>query len=94
MRIGDTVLVQRAGDVIPEVVKVVNEKRGSDTKKYSLPQECPSCGFKLEKLENEAVLRCLNTYVCPEQQKGRIQHFVSKNFYIDMNLLIHYLHES
>ncbi len=79
VRIGDTVLVQRAGDVIPEVVKVVHEKRGSDTKKYSLPQECPSCGFKLEKLEDEAVLRCLNTYVCPEQQKGRIQHFVSKN---------------
>ena len=79
VRIGDTVLVQRAGDVIPEVVKVILEKRGSNTEKYMLPHECPSCGFKLERLENEAVLRCFNTYVCPEQQKGRIQHFVSKN---------------
>ena len=79
VRIGDTVLIQRAGDVIPEVVKVINEGRSKGASPYKLPVECPSCNASLQKNEDEAVLRCLNTYSCPDQQKGQIIHFVSKN---------------
>ena len=78
IRIGDTVLVQRAGDVIPKVVKVVPEKRPGNTKKYTLPDSCPSCGYNLNHIVGEAVLRCQNTS-CPDQLVGKIQHFVSKN---------------
>ena len=79
VRIGDTVLVQRAGDVIPEVVKVIHEKRPEDTSSYKLPKYCPSCNSSLQKNNDEAVLRCLNIYECPNQQIERIKHFVSKN---------------
>ena len=79
VRIGDTVLVQRAGDVIPEVVKVIHEKRPEDTSSYKLPKYCPSCNSNLQKNNDEAVLRCLNIYECPNQQIERIKHFVSKN---------------
>ena len=77
-RIGDTVLIQRAGDVIPEVVKVIHEKRPVDTKAYTLPDECPICSHTVFKPEEEAVARCQNME-CPAQVKGRIEHFVSKN---------------
>ena len=79
VRIGDKVLIQRAGDVIPEVVKVVNPDRDSRPKRYMLPKECPSCGSKLNRNESEAILRCVNIYECSGQQIGRIIHFVSKN---------------
>ena len=78
IRIGDTVNIERAGDVIPKVVKVINEKRQNDTKPYSLPDSCPSCGHEVYRPEGEAVARCQNLS-CPAQMKGRIEHFVSKN---------------
>ncbi|MBC8345013.1 MAG: NAD-dependent DNA ligase LigA [Candidatus Marinimicrobia bacterium] len=77
VRIGDTVFIQRAGDVIPEVVKVILTKRPSDTKKYLLPNVCPSCGHEVFRPEGEVVARCQNLS-CPAQVKGRIEHFVSK----------------
>ena len=79
IRIGDTVLIQRAGDVIPEIIKVINEKRPINTSAYKLPKICPSCNSKLQKNEDEAVLRCVNIHECPDQKKGQIIHFVSKN---------------
>ena len=77
VRIGDTVLVQRAGDVIPEVVKVISEKRPKKTKPYSLPDSCPQCNGEVIRPEGEVVARCQNA-ACPAQVKGRIDHFVSK----------------
>ena len=77
VRVGDTVLIQRAGDVIPEVVKVIPAKRPPETKKYQLPTACPSCGQKVFRPEGEVVARCQNLS-CPAQVKGRIEHFVSK----------------
>ncbi len=77
VRIGDTVLIQRAGDVIPEVVKVIMEKRPKKTAPYKLPDRCPECGSDVVTPEGEAVARCQNV-ACPAQVKGRIEHFVSK----------------
>ena len=77
VRIGDTVLIQRAGDVIPEVVKVIPAKRPPETKAYQLPTACPSCGQEVFRPEGEVVARCQNLS-CPAQVKGRIEHFVSK----------------
>ena len=77
VRIGDTVLVQRAGDVIPEVVKVIREKRPKETKPYSLPYSCPQCNGEVIRPEGEVVARCQNA-ACPAQVKGQIDHFVSK----------------
>ena len=78
VRVGDTVIVQRAGDVIPEIVKVIIEKRPKGLSRYILPTDCPSCNQKVKKEDSEAVLRCFN-YDCPKQIKGRIIHFASKN---------------
>jgi len=77
VRIGDTVLVQRAGDVIPEVVKIIANKRPSGTTKYILPSECPVCGKEVKRPKDESVTRC-NNPLCPAQTKGRIKHFISK----------------
>jgi len=77
VRIGDTVVVQRAGDVIPEVVKVIEEKRPENTEPYRLPEVCPVCGGHVVKEEDEAVHRCQNLS-CPAQVKGNIKHFASK----------------
>ena len=77
VRIGDTVWIQRAGDVIPEVVKVVIEKRPKSASPYQLPSECPACGHDVYRPEGEAVARCQNLS-CSAQVKGRITHFVSK----------------
>ena len=77
VRVGDTVLIQRAGDVIPEVVKVIPAKRPPETKAYQLPTACPSCGQEVFRPEGEVVARCQNLS-CPAQVKGRIEHFVSK----------------
>ena len=78
IHIGDTVIIQRAGDVIPEIVKVIIEKRSTHAKKYIMPDNCPSCDSKIHKIESEAIARCLNSH-CPAQLEGRITHFVSKN---------------
>lgn len=77
VRIGDTVWVQRAGDVIPEVVKVVQSKRPSSTCRYKLPSSCPECKSEIVRPKGESVARCHNLS-CPAQIKGRIKHFISK----------------
>ena len=77
IRIGDSVVIKRAGDVIPKVVNVLVEKRLSNSKKYTLPYLCPICNSKTAKSADGAVLRCQN-YNCDAQIKGRIKHFISK----------------
>lgn len=78
VRIGDTVLVQRAGDVIPEVVMPVVSKRRGDERRFRMPDVCPSCGASVVRTEGEIALRCFNAD-CPAQLKERIRHFASKN---------------
>ena len=73
----DTVLVQRAGDVIPEVVKVIGSKRTGQEKKFVMPGNCPACGEVVEKKQGEVVIRCTNPN-CPAQARGALKHFVSK----------------
>ena len=77
IRVGDHVLVERAGDVIPHVVKVVQSKRGGHEKKYRLPKKCPACGGEVSRPEGEAISRCTNT-ACPARRKQSIGHFASK----------------
>lgn len=77
IRIGDTVVIQRAGDVIPEVVKVITEKRTGGEREFAMPPECPVCGGDVERPEGEAVARCVNI-ACPAQTKERIRHFASR----------------
>jgi DNA ligase (NAD+) len=78
VRVGDTVFVERAGDVIPKVVKIVREKRPAGTRDYRLPTVCPVCGSPTVRLENEVALRCPNL-LCPAQVKERLRHFASRN---------------
>ncbi|MEN6372573.1 MAG: NAD-dependent DNA ligase LigA [Armatimonadota bacterium] len=77
VRIGDTVVIQRAGDVIPEVVEVVTEKRDGNEIEFHMPDKCPVCGGDVEKPEGEAVARCIDI-ACPAQLKEKIQHFASR----------------
>jgi len=77
IRIGDTVLVQRAGDVIPEVVKVITSKRSGAEIKFAMPDTCPVCGSPVVRSEGEAATRCINAS-CPAQVKERIKHFAAK----------------
>ncbi len=77
VRIGDTVVIQRAGDVIPEVVKVMESKRTGRERKFTMPDRCPVCGSKVERPEGEAVHRCTGI-ACPAQFKENLAHFVSK----------------
>ncbi len=79
IRIGDTVVVQRAGDVIPQVVSVVLDKRPKNAKPYSFPQVCPACGSHAVREEGEAVRRCTGALICPAQAVERLKHFVSRN---------------
>ncbi len=78
VRIGDTVLIQKAGEVIPEVVKVILEKRTGQEKEFVFPSECPVCGSKVFRPEGEVVSRC-NSLSCPAQIKERIRHFASRD---------------
>ena len=78
IHIGDHVVVRRAGDVVPEVVRVISEKRTQDAKKFEMPNICPSCNSILVKDKDEAVLRCVNGISCPAQKKQGLMHFVSR----------------
>lgn len=77
IRIGDRIIIQKAGDVIPEVVEVVKDKRKSDAVIYEMPYDCPVCGEPLERIDDEAATRCTNSN-CPAQQLRSIIHFASK----------------
>jgi DNA ligase (NAD+) len=77
VRIGDTVLVQRAGDVIPEVVKTIPSHRRGEEKKFVMPDRCPVCSSPVSRPPGEAATRCVNAR-CPAQLKERIRHFASR----------------
>ncbi|HTY09270.1 MAG TPA: NAD-dependent DNA ligase LigA, partial [Candidatus Edwardsbacteria bacterium] len=77
IRIGDTVFIEKAGEVIPQVVKVVGEKRPKGAKPFAMPQACPSCGGPIKRYQDEAAWRCENVS-CPAQVKRRIGHFASR----------------
>jgi DNA ligase (NAD+) len=87
IRVGDTVIVQRAGDVIPQVLDVVLEKRPTDAEAYSFPKKCPVCGSHAVRERNEksgrldSVTRCTGGFVCRAQAVEHLKHFVSRNAY-------------
>jgi DNA ligase (NAD+) len=78
VRAGDSVVVRRAGDVIPEVVRVLLDKRPAQTSIFNMPDKCPICQSKVERLEGEAVTRCTAGLFCPAQRKQAILHFASR----------------
>lgn len=78
VRVGDTVLLHKAGDIIPEVSKVILDKRPKDSQPAEIPTNCPYCGSELIRLEDEVALRCINPK-CPAQIKEQLTHFASRN---------------
>jgi DNA ligase (NAD+) len=78
VRVGDTVIIRRAGDVIPEVVAIVPDKRPVDSQPFSMPTLCPDCGSAVSKSEDEAITRCTGGLFCPSQCIGAILHFASR----------------
>ncbi|MBC7756322.1 MAG: NAD-dependent DNA ligase LigA [Bdellovibrio sp.] len=78
IHIGDTVIVRRAGDVIPEVVSVVLENRPANAREFVMPSICPDCGSHIIRLADEAVSRCTGGLICPAQRKQAITHFASR----------------
>jgi len=76
--IGDSVIVRRAGDVIPEIVEVVMERRPDNASQFIMPDRCPECGSKAVRMPNEAVVRCSGGLLCPAQRKQAIIHFASR----------------
>lgn len=78
IREGDTVIIQRAGDVIPQVVSVVEDKRPKNAKPYKFPDTCPVCGSHVVSEEGEVVRRCTGALICPAQATERLKHFVSR----------------
>jgi DNA ligase (NAD+) len=80
IRIGDTIILQKAGDIIPEIVEPLVKLRDGSEKVFVMPKNCPVCGHKLDKRADEAIWRCVN-FDCPALESGRIEHFASKNAY-------------
>ena len=78
VRVGDTVIVRRAGDVIPEVVRVIKKKGARRKAKIKMPQKCPVCGSKVVRIEDEAVARCTGGLFCEAQRSEALKHFVSR----------------
>ncbi|WP_404451333.1 NAD-dependent DNA ligase LigA [Virgibacillus necropolis] len=78
IKLGDTVVIKKAGDIIPEVVRVMEEKRTGKEKDFHMPETCPACDSELVRLEEEVALRCINPS-CPAQLKEGLIHFVSRN---------------
>jgi len=78
VRVGDTVVVYRAGDVIPKVASVVKSRRPKKTRKYKMPTHCPECGSDIVRVEGEAIMRCSGGLYCPAQRKEAIKHFSSR----------------
>lgn len=78
IRLGDTVIIKKAGDIIPQVVRVIKEERSGDEVPYEMPEDCPACGTELVHLDDEVALRCMNPD-CPAQLKEGIIHFVSRD---------------
>ena len=78
VRVGDTVIIQKAGDIIPQVMKVILEKRPAGSKPWAMPKKCPACGGEVERAEGEAAVRCLNRR-CPAQHLETIIHFVRRD---------------
>ena len=78
VRLGDTVFLHKAGDIIPEISKVDLSKRPADSEPYEIPTQCPACGSKLVHLDDEVALRCINP-MCPAQIKEGLAHFASRN---------------
>ena len=78
IRVGDTVVVRRAGDVIPEVVRVIAEKRPLHTRRFVMPERCPVCGSAVRKSDDEVVARCSAGLFCPAQRKQALLHFASR----------------
>lgn len=79
VRVGDMVIIQRAGDVIPQVVEVILDERPDDTTEYAFPDLCPKCNSHAMREEGEAVTRCTGGLICPAQAVERLKHFVSRN---------------
>ncbi len=78
LRIGDRVVIRRAGDVIPQVVGVVESERPADAREVTFPTQCPVCGSEVERVEGEAVARCTGGLICGAQRKEALWHFVSR----------------
>lgn len=78
VHIGDTVIIRRAGDVIPQIVSVVADKRPADSREIVFPTQCPVCGSDIERIEGEAVARCTGGLICGAQRKEALKHFVSR----------------
>jgi DNA ligase (NAD+) len=78
VRVGDTVIVRRAGDVIPEVARVLTDQRPVGTREFEMPQSCPVCGSKVERVESEAVFRCTGGLYCGAQRKQALIHYASR----------------
>lgn len=79
IRVGDTVILQKAGDIIPEIVSVCKEERTGAEVPYEMPSHCPSCGEPVSKTAGEAATRCTNTSSCPAQTERSIEHFASRD---------------